>query len=53
MDTFSVSTCPVCDNWCLEDHLNTAPEELEEFMREHIYACFGVAEIFADLPWSA
>jgi hypothetical protein len=53
METFSVSTCPVCNNWCIEDHLDTPLDELEAFMREHIYECFGVTEIMTDLPWSA
>jgi len=50
---FSVSICPACDNWSLEDHLMTPLEEIEGFVVEHIYECFGVTELMEDLPWSA
>lgn len=53
VEIFSLSTCPVCESWCLEDHYNTDKAEIEHIVREHIIECFGITEIMTDLPWPA
>lgn len=49
-EVFHVYTCPVCENWSVEDHFHTSKDELEDVMAEHIYACFGITELLNDAP---